>query len=152
MVFNIYYILFQCVFTLQIILIYSLVPFTYIYSSSNFYEILVFIATETWWTNLHCFQPKTSRLRPRKHTRFKYIRRRHQRGLRLLTLIAIVAGTRSKPSHCVYNAIAMPTYHVYNAATTYSISAHDSGTKVGALVDRGANGGIAITKSPIYPS
>ena len=103
----------------------------------------MYITTETWWTNLHCFQPKTHRLRPRKHTRFKYIRRRHQRGLRLLTSIAIVVGTRSKPAHCIYNAISTPTYRLNTATTTYSVSAHDSARKVGALVDRGANGGIA---------
>ena len=78
-----------------------------------------------------------------KHACFKYIRLCHQYGLRLLTSIAIVVGTRSKPAHCIYNAISTPTYRINTATTTYSVSAHDSARKVGALVDRGANGGIA---------
>ena len=35
------------------------------------------------------------------------------------------------------------TYQVNTTTTTYSVSAHDSAKKVGALVNQGANGGVA---------
>ncbi len=121
----------------MIVAMYAIVPFTFLFSSTTSYATYVSNITATWWTNLH--SNSLTLLKPRKHTRFKYTRRRTRRGSRILKSVFIVVATSSKPAFATKRTV----YTSYAASTRYSVSSHESSNKTGALVDRGANGGIA---------
>ena len=61
----------------------------------------------------------------------------------MLLFDAIIVGTNTKPTVMFPLTKSLIIYQAYNASTTYSISVHDQARRIGALVDRGANGGIA---------
>ncbi len=129
----------------MIIFLHIGIPLSYLFTPSTKYSSYVVGIIESWWTNLHCFQQKRGPHKHRKHTRFKYTRRHIQRGLRTIPLIAIIVASPTKPvnAYRYKPATKLSTYTSYAASTRYSVSSHESSNRIGALVDRGANGGIA---------
>ena len=129
---------------------YSFVPLAYIFSHSTFIEIYMWLLTEKLWTNLHCYGPPKEQKSHRKHTRYKYIRRKQHIGTRVLsTICTVVAAHRTAPpwnsKDSCSSSFNMES-STYVAAThniTYNISRHRRSSNSGALIDRGANGGIA---------